>query len=1194
MSTVYVKRIGKFLDRVQEDHIPLSFYIAVDSLDNRKIVALDQASVNKVDIVTILEYVLSFLPSPTVEQLKQLSTETKVIVTDLAMAVIAIHRENFIKLPNARSILDIVDNKAELEWNSLQYRIDEWSKDLAEEATVDYAMYYSIPQVDTIIEQTPALNTSPVELLSQERSYPFTTNTSMVQMFDKAMTSFDVPFISIQNANKIFYKVHTAQGLSLDYYNTILERIGAPPLEGSMTFLLWKGGSKDATRPSKESMVRGEIKEGKIFLDFDIKGGVSYNINEKIGRTFGITLGQSISGKSRIQFMIEGVNFNYLAFQLMLETDEVIKNLLILNENISPGSSKNGSAYQFLILGADLPLPKQTPRLRIVAVNTEETKSVQIGMIYVEQSQMDYYRILASKIITRYTQLYQSILQRFPYAQWLTIQANVQKAKGRGREIALTKQRPDIFISGYARECQKKEQPTIIDKKDVAYYKAQTFERKGVIYNRQVMDFPPDNPTIHLVCLNEKQFPGLMENTLSNKDKFPFLPCCYNKPHGNFLEKYSGTGERRTKNKTPIKTNKAVYMGRLGKLPFRIEQILKSIMPDFKFYRMGTIKSPISLLHAYLYAIDDRPVPGNITYEQLMDDGREAEMISKAEMIRAYLKDPSLATLYPAKQEMYDSTIEQIRNYLNQEYLDADYIYRLLEENAAIPINIFVFSGSIEKNTNTGLPGELLIPRYKLFHSRLYRPERPTLILYKNWGSESNKLDYPQYELIVSADSEDNVQNVKFYPGTGVTEGLYELLRDVHQVKLMDNITSLDTPNYEKFLIEKGIPLFKQFIDTYGKTRCLRVGDSTRFFDIFIAPTQPMRPGTINETVASDSSLVLSVLGEPNGIADGGLWYDLEQYKNAMFVPVKTIANIKVIPSKATINIRDLVSTSLNSIGIESTDRMVKLSKISVIILQIVEWLYGIFDPDFTVSTYDDEEVANQINQFMDYFTLANADVDTVQFYDVTNVPFILPKYDTIEEALRYLRTIMPNAVINEPPTFVIMSDEMRKEIQYFLLNYLKHSRQEQREQYGFVYSRYTNVDDFVPRPNTVVFSDYNNIISWTKAVTNYEAKIPINTSILVWDPNREEPFIYNNYMIQNVIEHALEYAISVYDNWVKDRINLGLEVSASRDIRKFTVYSLNASHQLQVKTTLNPQAPGEPIPVFEFGPNRYAVMLSF
>ena len=1196
MSTVYVKRIDKFISRVNEDYMPLSFYIPVEAVDNRKVIPIEQATLNNVDFVSIFDYISSFLPNPTVEQLKQLASETELPITDLAMSVLAIYRDQFVSLANARAILDIIDDKADLEWSSLEYRVEEWINEFREEAVSDYNTYAAIPQVDQIINQTPALPTGPIQLLTQERSYPFNSTLSTIQMFDRAMTSFDIPFISIQNAKKVFYKIHTVQGLGPDYYNAILERMGAPPAEDTITFLLWKGGNKDATHPSKESMVRGEIREAKVFIDFDIKGGSSYKIDEKVGRTFGITLEQPISGKSRIQFNIDNVNLNYLAFQLMLETDDVIKNLLILNENISAGSSKNGSAYQFLILGADLPLPKQTPRLRIVAANTDDGSAVQVGMIYVEEAQMEYYRILASKIINRYVQLYPSILQRFPYAHWLTIQAGIQKAKGRGREIELTKQRPDIFVSGYARDCQKKEQPTIISRDEIQKYRAQTFDRKGVTFNRQVMEFPPDNPSVYLVCLNEKPFPGLMENKLSNKDKFPYLPCCYNKPHTGLLEEYKRTGTKETKSKIPIKTNKAVYMGRLGKLPFRIEQILKTMMPDRKFYRMGTVKSPISLLHTYFYAIDDSLAPGHITYEQIMDSGNEAELVQRAEAIRAFLRDPTLATLYPAKQEMYDSSIEQIRDYLNQKYLDADYIYRLLEENASIPVNIFVFSGSIEKNTNTGIPGELLIPRYKLFHARVYRPERPTIILYKNWGSESNKLKYPQYELIVSADDEDNIQEVKFYPGSGVTEGLYDILKGIHQVQLLDTTIKsniLQMPNYEKFLVQKGIPLYKQFIDTYGKTRALRVGDSTKYFDIMVAPIQPMRPETMNETIVADASLVISVLGEPNRIADNGLWYDVEQYKNAMFVPVNSVSNLKVKLSDATTDIRELVSTSVSSVGTESTDRMVKLSKISVVILQLVEWLYGIFDSNFNLTVYDDQGASDQINRFMEYFTQTNTEVDTVQFYDVTRVPYILPKYTNITQALQYLKTIMPNAIINENPIFVIISDEMRKEIQYFLLNYLKHSRQEQREHSGFVYSRYTNVDDFVPRPNTVIFSDYNNILSWAKAVTNYEAKIPINSTILVWDPDREDPFIYNEFLIQNILEHSLAYAIQVYDTWISKRINLGFDSVASSATRKFTVYELNSSHQLQVKTTLNPEITTAAIPVFEFSPNRYALMLS-
>jgi flagellar motor protein MotB len=76
---------------------------------------------------------------------------------------------------------------------------------------------------------------------------------------------------------------------------------------------------------------------------------------------------------------------------------------------------------------------------------------------------------------------------------------------------------PDLFIRKYARKCQKSRQPQIID--DISKYKGQ-----------QILGYPlvDGKPKWFFICNSKKyKYPGLKENTLENKDKFRYLPCCF-------------------------------------------------------------------------------------------------------------------------------------------------------------------------------------------------------------------------------------------------------------------------------------------------------------------------------------------------------------------------------------------------------------------------------------------------------------------------------------------------------------------------------------------------------------------------------------------------------------------------------------------------------------------------------------------
>ena len=59
---------------------------------------------------------------------------------------------------------------------------------------------------------------------------------------------------------------------------------------------------------------------------------------------------------------------------------------------------------------------------------------------------------------------------------------------------------PDLFVAGYARKCLCQFQPIIVPDDEIEAWKNKTFVHKGIEYERQVMQFPPEDPKWNFVC----------------------------------------------------------------------------------------------------------------------------------------------------------------------------------------------------------------------------------------------------------------------------------------------------------------------------------------------------------------------------------------------------------------------------------------------------------------------------------------------------------------------------------------------------------------------------------------------------------------------------------------------------------------------------------------------------------------------
>lgn len=172
---------------------------------------------------------------------------------------------------------------------------------------------------------------------------------------------------------------------------------------------------------------------------------------------------------------------------------------------------------------------------------------------------------------------------------------------------------PDVFLANYTRLCSKP--PVIVD------------GESRPADDNATMTFPvygESEPKTYR-CDNAKyRYPGLIKNLiLENKVKFPYLPCCYQKPqtqsrnYMTYFNRQQRSAERINSDEIGKTTTKIVAPKRLGSLPPRIDKLLNYVT-GIKFYRYGVAKSPSSCL-TVMNMVTRRPEPDKRTRERLSE-----------------------------------------------------------------------------------------------------------------------------------------------------------------------------------------------------------------------------------------------------------------------------------------------------------------------------------------------------------------------------------------------------------------------------------------------------------------------------------------------------------------------------------------------------------------------------------------------
>lgn len=390
-------------------------------------------------------------------------------------------------------------------------------------------------------------------------------------------------------------------------------------------------------------------------------------------------------------------------------------------------------------------------------------------------------------------------------------------------------------------------------------------------------------------------------------------------------------------------------------------------------------------------------------------------------------------------QEMYNYSHDKITEYMEHFPFNTNLLYRAIEE--FFNINLFVFN--FDKNDKVNLDRH----PYKVFQSRIYRPNRHTLLV-----SRIVKSGISKYDLIVNHGNNVNVT----YFGSEMASLIHNAFLETKttmsftfspdgQTTIRENIYSyVNKQNNQAFDYRSIFPvddfyIHGQYVDKYGKLRLLAIEYMPKRLKFLIEtfPSQPLGVLDFNYEQLSNSESEeykfiidhtrlneifgnLPMTGKVTISGKGGdmtigYWYPILDMQYGVFVPTRIHASDPRI-SKGPLDPLRKTSVSMidnsNWNSAVTTDRLIQMKRTLHIFTQLITWLF---------LNWANEHINQQsnctmiVNYFINtYSTWEDQRVDSMQFYDFDRVPRRFPifKSNRFARAMNYLNDLDTNLVI--------------------------------------------------------------------------------------------------------------------------------------------------------------------------------------
>ena len=494
-------------------------------------------------------------------------------------------------------------------------------------------------------------------------------------------------------------------------------------------------------------------------------------------------------------------------------------------------ANKANQELKFIKFVEDLPPGKPFIRVRI---SFKKNMDIINKFIMILSKLLTYYKNNESSIRTLYEKYGIDIDDEEgedDVEETKVVKKDVEKVgkKGKKKEDFSLKERfPDIFVATYSGACDNNRVMKPIDKKNIT----------GDEY-KEWMRFPRDSEN-YFSCSHNKKYPfiGVMANNLSNKDEYPYLPCCFktNQRFKKEQERDSSLNDyladilpqKTTIQQNVIVTNKFALNNATGELPSSISVLLQTIRrvdDGYKFLRKGVLDTPLSFLNCVLKA----------TPQFNIDEIDETRKMKKEyeQLIREYKKLVELDIMCVASQENPGESVNDMRRTLRKEgYMDPRRWIRLLE--VVYQVKIIIFSKHLKTHHVS-----IQLPHHEKNYLRWSDPAKSIVCIYEHYGVDTN----PRCELIVGQPPEYGKLTENYFIRAHLNiDGFYDNMLS----QWYYNENSNDDKKYDgdegsyvsPIMAFKVLPFIrksdKQAVDSYGKTRAILINNS------FVILTSPL------------------------------------------------------------------------------------------------------------------------------------------------------------------------------------------------------------------------------------------------------------------------------------------------------------------------------------------------------------------
>ena len=920
-------------------------------------------------------------------------------------------------------------------------------------------------------------------------------NISILDIFNSIKLSEDIPFAYCNNFYKILKKNETCEDWSYDFQDILV--------------LKFNLGKKNNIIIYEDILINIDNKKVFVYIVYDNK---KINISEskfieKIISCFNledIKIEKIIDKKLSGPYYITNQNFNNYIMSDLILNDKLFSTFLSTNE------SKNATRKKFFLyldtlktglISASI-THKEIKKIDFKKQLKNKDKNVfEIGSFIIRiqvrsnnLNNIKEFQRIFSKFMSLYNKKYKEIEEYYQmffknfnkFAPKKQISDEIEK---------LSDILPELFLKKYSRSCTAS--PTIISDEEYENkykkYKKMIFPKEGdnTIERRNYICVPKKNK-------NQKQiYPGLQKNKLSNKDKFPYVPCCYVKDQsitkGSNFRKYFFNEEKVKKKiiqQDLLVTNKFAPLNGFAKLPentFKLFNIL-DYNKEYEYIRLGVYKNPNSLINCILNVFGDDDIKN-------LNNDKDA-LFAYIYTLREKMATDEYSNL--CKQELFDYSIEEIKSEIknNDVYFDPKKFIRILEY--MFNCNIYIFSRLDNED-------KLVIPRHIQTYYNSYNNDK-CIFIYEHMGSESDKATYPQCEIICKWDknSKDGIK-YSFENKEEISIGIKDIFN-----KLNESYSLKSKNIISKFSFKSEI--VGQTLDSYGKCRSITMLFNNNYISIVTnKPIQPLyvkQNNIINKTpienclkfCAYNNITVLSQTIENNKSVQingkiGNIYISI--YINDSDI-------LKSVPINTNIN-------KYNNFQVKSKlQKFIRNRKLSIYILEYIFWFFSKY-----ISENNIEDINKSVFDFYKKYILLDKNFEY-------NVDKVYKKFD-----------INDNGIIKNNKV-VFNSEELIKRVIYVLKLEFLHNKENILNYKNLIYMKnyYSEPTDFNNNNDEVILQGIDSSEKW---LVEKNKKINILENKINLDNNNS--YFFKNDILGNDIKilkntDNLNKAINISNTW--------------------------------------------------------------